>query len=247
MTEYYGDGTLPASGTIKMSDFYGQASATTEVPSNASSAIVSLTGTTGTNNSINASIGANGLHNYNEGNKSSRSHFLAQGKGSNGHSYRDFCYMFFQSGTNYSGLPHTYEPNGSNYFGTRDFPKWGLNSSYYTVGSGTKLTSFGQMKTSTSYHPSPISVSTGYYWVGFFVNQARSNGNAYLQGSPTFNITSGSTTVNFTMTTVTNGTSSATISGSTIISMASSGTFDVVSMDASNRHGGMFAIPVSAV
>jgi len=265
MTEYYGDGTLPASGEISMSDFYGQSAATTEQPSNASAAIISLTGTTASVSGMGASIGANGIHGYDEHNKSNQAGFWRQASrtvaptidSKGGETYEDYAYLFYNTGTAQTNLPQDFSPNNSNYYGAdANFPKFGLKSSYYTLASTTTSTwkaNFGFMKSSSTNKPDALSLTTGYWWVGWTINMARGRGSTGVTTNPTWSITpSGGTSVNFSMTLSRNGTTTGTNAnqingGSTIISLASNGTFGMNSFTGNNaRYGAIWAIAVNA-
>ena len=270
LSEYYGEGTLPSGGsgdtTIKVSDFYGQSAATTEQPSNASAAIISLTGTTASVSGMGASIGANGIHDYDEHNKSNQSGWWRQpsrtvsptidSKG--GETYEDYAYLFYNTGTAQTNLPQSFSPNNSNYYGANaNFPKFGLNSSYYTLASTNTSTwkaNFGLMKSSNTNKPDALSLTTGYWWVGWTINMSRSRANTGLGSTnPTWTASAGGTSVNFSMTLSRTGTTgigniNEINGGSTIISLASSGTFGMNSFTGNNsRYGAIWAIAVNAV
>lgn len=250
---------------MQFSEWYGASAATTEQPSNASSAIILLTGTTASNSSMGASVGINGIIGKNEHNRSNSAGWWAQGTGSNGDTYEDFQYLFYNIGTAQTNLPHTFGPVHSNYHGAdATFPKFGLHSSYYTIASSNTSTwksSFGVMSTksgvATYTRAQDISLTTGYWWVGFSIGMNKNRGSTgFLTGNnPSCSMTSGGTTVSFTMTASRNSTTTLYTNnnqingGSTIISLASSGTFGLGSFNQSGTgpYGSLWAIPVNAV
>tara|TARA_X000001382_G_scaffold58299_3_gene39919 strand:- start:2615 stop:3499 length:885 start_codon:yes stop_codon:yes gene_type:complete len=250
---------------MQFSEWYGASAATTEQPSNASSAIILLTGTTASNSNMGASVGINGIIDKNEHNRSNQAGWWAQGTGSNGDTYEDYQYLFYNIGTSQTNLPYQFAPTSSNYHGANaNYPKFGLNSSYYTIASSNTSTwksSFGLMSTksgvATYARAQDISLTAGYWWVGHSFGMHKGSGSTgFLStNSSTFSMTSGGTTVSFSMTESNSGTtnvfqnSNQINGGSTIISLASSGTFGLGNLQpsASAKHGSLWAVPVNAV
>lgn len=251
--------------TMQFSEWYGASALTTGHPSNASSAIISLTGTTASVSGMGASIGANGIHNLDENNKSNQAGWWRQAsrtvaptiQSKGGDTYKDYAYLFYNIGTAQTNLTHSFAPDGSNYYGSNaNFPKFGLNSSYYTLASASTSTwkaNFGLMKSSDSDKPDALSLTSGNWWVGWTINMTKTNGSTSVTTNPTWTVSAGGTSVNFNMTLSRNGTDQGTNAnqingGSTIISLASSGTFGMNSFAGNTaRYGAIWAIAVNAV
>jgi hypothetical protein len=236
---------------MQFSEWYGASSATTEQPSNWSSAVVTLGGgsTATSNSSIALAVGYVGIQDKNDQHNSDSDGWVFGKPSGNYHTYRDYTWLQSTWGTDYSGLPVSFN-RGNTPKPAIYFAKFGLNPSYYTTVSSTNsrtgwLHAFGSFLGNQSTKAS-LTLPTGTYWLCYFITMNKNSGTTNTTTAPTFSVNDGTTTLTPTFASSNNGYNSNISGGSSIVSVASSSVWTVTS-NSTGKAGAITAIPIQAV